>query len=122
MSCYRQVRDRAAALAKRIVSPPRPLVKLGLVLSGLWGGSVADAAAHTQGAYLLSRMDQQQPPPCGYTLEQAVAKVRSEVPGRILSTETVVRETKVIYRIKVLTRDGRVMLIEIDAATGKRAH
>ena len=46
--------------------------------------------------------------------------VRTEVPGRILSAETVVREAKVIYRIKVLTRDGRVMLIEIDAATGKR--
>lgn len=121
LSWHRRVRDRAVSLAKAVFSPPRPLVRLGLVLGTLWGGSVSDTAAHpsgTQPPYSLSRTVPPEPRP-GYTLEQAVAKVRAEVPGRILSAETVTREGRVIYRIKVLTEDGRVTVIEIDARSGK---
>lgn len=122
LSCHRPLRDHAVSLARRLLFLPRSLTKLGLALSALWGGAVTDSAAHTHGAqagYMLSRTGALEPPSTGYTLEQAVAKVRAEVPGRILSAETVVHEGRVVYRIKVLTDDGRVTVIEIDAHTGK---
>jgi len=122
-SCHRRICKWTASLARRASSPPRPLVRFGLLFSALWGGPASDVTAHghaAQSTYTISQSNQQQPSPITFTLEQAVAKVRSEVPGRILSAETAEQDGKIIYRIKVLTPDGRVVVIEIDARSGKR--
>ena len=58
-----------------------------------------------------------------FSLEKAVAKVRREVAGRILSARTVRDEQdngRITHRIKVLTPQGRVIVIRIDAQSGKR--
>lgn len=49
------------------------------------------------------------------TREEAIAKVQRETGGRVLSAETKTQEDKTIYRIKVLTRDGQVKIIEVPA-------
>jgi len=54
----------------------------------------------------------------GVSLAQAVAQVRHRLGGRILSAETVTRDGHRIHRIKVLTKDNRVRIVEVDARTG----
>ena len=49
------------------------------------------------------------------SLDQAVAKVRRETGGRILSAETVSENGKKVHRIKVLTKDNKVRVITIPA-------
>jgi len=46
--------------------------------------------------------------------EQAVRMVQQQTDGRILSVDTVRRGNRIIYRIKVLTPEGHVRVIEVD--------
>ena len=47
--------------------------------------------------------------------KEAIAKVQHETQGKVLSAETKQIGRQVIYRIKVLTRDGKVKIIEVPA-------
>jgi uncharacterized membrane protein YkoI len=49
------------------------------------------------------------------SLQEAIAKVERETHGKVLSAETKRSGSRAIYRIKVLTRDGRVQVIEVPA-------
>ncbi|MHB8446467.1 MAG: PepSY domain-containing protein [Rudaea sp.] len=49
------------------------------------------------------------------TLQQAIAKVERETHAKVLSAETKHYGKHTIYRIKVLTRDGQVRVIEVPA-------
>ena len=49
----------------------------------------------------------------GMTLEQAVAQVRRQYNGQIVSAETRVRGGKEVHVIRVLTSDGTVKTVEI---------
>ncbi|MGH8040972.1 MAG: PepSY domain-containing protein [Rudaea sp.] len=49
------------------------------------------------------------------TLQQAIAKVERDTHGKVLSAETKHFGRRTIYRIKVLTRDGQVRVIEVPA-------
>ncbi len=51
------------------------------------------------------------------TLQDAIAKVERETQGKVLSAETKRSGNRTVYRIKVLTRDGRVQVIEVPADT-----
>lgn len=48
------------------------------------------------------------------SLDQAVRMVQQQTDGRILSAEQTRRGNRIIYRIKVLTPDGRVRVITVD--------
>ena len=54
------------------------------------------------------------------TLEQAVEQVRAETGGRILSAETVQANGRRVHRIKVLTPDRRVRVVNVEAGNGRR--
>ena len=49
------------------------------------------------------------------SLQDAVAKVERETHGKVLSAETKHNGKQTVYRIKVLTRDGQVRVIEVPA-------
>jgi uncharacterized membrane protein YkoI len=49
------------------------------------------------------------------SLQDAIAKVERDTHGKVLSAETKRTGNRAIYRIKVLTRDGRVQVIEVPA-------
>lgn len=49
------------------------------------------------------------------TLQEAVARVERETHGKVLSAETKHNGRQTVYRIKVLTRDGQVRVIEVPA-------
>jgi uncharacterized membrane protein YkoI len=51
----------------------------------------------------------------GMTLQDAVAKVERDTHGKVLSAETKRTGNRSVYRIKVLTPDGRVQVIEVPA-------
>lgn len=47
------------------------------------------------------------------TKEEAIAKVQRETGGKVLAAETKHLGRKTIYRIKVLTHDGQVRIVEV---------
>ena len=81
-----------------------------LLLLAALGTEAAPAAPpwHDRGAMTLARA-------AGKSLDQAVAQVRRETGGRILSARTVQRDGRKMHRIKVLTRDRKVRIIYVDA-------
>ena len=56
----------------------------------------------------------------GISLDQAIAKARKSSKDKVLSAETIRKNGRKIYRIKILTKDGRVKRTRIDARTGKK--
>ena len=55
----------------------------------------------------------------GLTLDEAVARVRRDTGGRVLSAETRENRGRTTYRIKVLLRDGSVRVVNVDAQSGE---
>lgn len=51
------------------------------------------------------------------TLGQAVQQVKRSTGGKVLSANTVVRGNKEVHRIKVLTQDGRVRVVQVEGRT-----
>jgi uncharacterized membrane protein YkoI len=49
------------------------------------------------------------------SLQDAITKVERETRGKVLSAETKHNGRSTVYRIKVLTRDGQVRVIEVPA-------
>jgi uncharacterized membrane protein YkoI len=49
------------------------------------------------------------------TLQDAIAKVERDTHGKVLSAETKRTGNRSVYRIKVLTPDGHVQVIEVPA-------
>ncbi|MDC8013864.1 PepSY domain-containing protein [Tahibacter soli] len=49
------------------------------------------------------------------SLEDVVERVQKEIQGRVLKAEEVTIGKKKLYRIKLLTRDGKVQVLKIAA-------
>ncbi len=52
------------------------------------------------------------------SLDQAVSDARDRYPGRVLSAETQRRDGRESHRIRILTKDGRVKRLNVDAESG----
>ena len=55
----------------------------------------------------------------GISMDEAVRRARQQHQGKVLSAETVRVDGRRVYRIKILTKDGRVKRVHIDARTGR---
>ena len=55
----------------------------------------------------------------GLSLDEAVARVRRDTGGRVLSAQAREDRGRTIYRIKVLLPNGAVRIISVDAASGE---
>lgn len=53
------------------------------------------------------------------SLEQAVSEARDRHPGRVLSAETQRRNGRESHNIRILTNDGRVKRLHMDAESGR---
>jgi uncharacterized membrane protein YkoI len=49
------------------------------------------------------------------TTQEAVAKVQQETSGKVLSVQTLTMGKRKFYRIKVLTPDGQVRVVQVAA-------
>jgi uncharacterized membrane protein YkoI len=47
--------------------------------------------------------------------QEAVAKVQQETSGKVLSVQTLMQGKRKVYRIKVLTSDGQVRVVQVPA-------
>ena len=54
------------------------------------------------------------------TLDDAISEAREDVPGRVLSAETVRENGQEVHRLRILSEDGRVRRYNMDAETGRR--
>lgn len=54
----------------------------------------------------------------GLTLDQAVARMERQYKARAVRAEQERRNGRVVYRIRLLSDDGRVFDVTVDAATG----
>ena len=54
----------------------------------------------------------------GLSLNQAVQQVQQQTGGRVLSADPVQQGGRTYYRIKVLTPNGQVRIITVDAHSG----
>lgn len=55
----------------------------------------------------------------GLTLDEAVAKVEKQFGARAVRAEESRDDGRVVYRIRLLSDDGRVFDVTVDAATGQ---
>ena len=55
----------------------------------------------------------------GLSLDEAVARVRSDTGGRVLSAQAREERGGTTYRIKVLLPNGAVRVLSVDAASGE---
>jgi uncharacterized membrane protein YkoI len=55
----------------------------------------------------------------GISLDEAVSQARRQNSGKVLSAETTNIDGRKVYRIKILTKDGRVKRTQVDARTGQ---
>ncbi|MCW9078721.1 MAG: PepSY domain-containing protein [Gammaproteobacteria bacterium] len=53
------------------------------------------------------------------SLDDAVSEARDRYPGRVLSAETDRRGGRESYKIRILTRDGRVKRLRVDPESGR---
>jgi uncharacterized membrane protein YkoI len=53
-----------------------------------------------------------------YSLDDAVALVKEKIGGKILRAETLQRDNRTVYQVRVITDDGRVRTISVDAQDG----
>jgi len=53
------------------------------------------------------------------SLDQAVSQARQQHKGKVLSADTITVNGRKVYRIKILTPDGRVKRTQIDARSGQ---
>ncbi len=53
-------------------------------------------------------------------LEEIIARVRAEHPGRIIEAELESEDGRYVYEMEVLDESGRVTELEIDARSGER--
>jgi uncharacterized membrane protein YkoI len=52
-------------------------------------------------------------------LAEILAKLKPEVPGKVIKIELEADDGALVYELKVLRPDGRIEEIEVDAKTGK---
>jgi uncharacterized membrane protein YkoI len=88
------------------------VIALALAL-GPW--AMTDAAGGPHG----SRSSQARPmAEQGLTLDEAVARMERQYKARAVRAEEERRDGRIVYRIRLLSGDGRVFDVTVDAATG----
>jgi uncharacterized membrane protein YkoI len=91
---------------------------LTLLLATLLATGPVQAAPHHPPRVLIAKNDHGNNG--GISKDEAVAKARQRHNGKVLSAETIRVDGRKVYRIKILTKDGRVKRTRIDARTGKK--
>jgi len=56
------------------------------------------------------------------SLDQAVSQARERTGGRVISAETREKEGRKVHNIRILTDDGKVRRLQIDAGSERRSN
>ena len=70
------------------------------------------------------RVPQERPlvPQVRYSLDQAVAIARREVPGRVVGANSRYLRGRVTHEVKILTERGAVHVVRVDGESGRVSH
>lgn len=96
-------------------------LSLALLLSLLAGSATAQTWGNggwrsaQNGTVTIQDLMGNEDPRLQVSLDEAVAQVRRETGGRVLSAKTIVDKGVFVHRIKVLTPDKQVQIHEIEA-------
>lgn len=91
--------------------PGKLMIHAVLLITLFTAGIASVSAKPFEGVYYGPHLAAKQ----GMSLEQAVAQVKRETNGRILTAETIKRNGHPLHRIKVLLPNGKVRVMHIDA-------
>lgn len=117
---WRQAARRAARLGPTMKQARRASLPVTLVLVGFASlGQARDlASAPGAGAAQVER-------PArfvvrdGVSLDEAVARAERQYRARVVRTDVTDEDGRKVYVLKLLSEDGRVFTVRIDAATGR---
>ncbi len=98
---------------------PRLLTALLLAIAALACSLEAGALPSEQ-----KRVPQERPvvPQIRYSLDQAVAIARREVPGRVVGANSRYQRGRVTHEVKILTERGAVHVVRVDGESGRVSH
>jgi hypothetical protein len=110
----------SARLAPAMKKFRQGLVPLTLVLIGFspfsqahsLPGRVVGGSATQELAYLAEVRD-------GISLDEAVRRAEAQYRARVVRTDVQDEDGRKVYVLKLLSEDGRVVTVRIDAATGR---
>lgn len=91
-----------------------PLMIPGTLLAGLLALGATSPAPALQ-APAMAAADPVRP----VTLDEAAALVRQQVGGRVVRAETRDEGGDVVHEFRVVSEDGRVRTVQVEAATGR---
>lgn len=100
------------ALPRRPMHALRTFVPVLALLAALAGGARADDDNDHERAREALRSGRALP------LEEIVAKANAAFPGDILDVEFEDEDGQIVYEIKTITAEGRILKLKYDAATG----
>jgi uncharacterized membrane protein YkoI len=55
------------------------------------------------------------------TIDQAIAKATAKAPGKVFEVELAKKNGKAVWEIEILSEDGKVVEVDVDATTGEVA-
>lgn len=93
----------------------------GCLILLLATGPVLAAPSHYSYQQVAQRDHAGQTNSGGISLDEAVAQARRQNKGKVLSAETIRVDGRMVHRIKILTKDGRVKRTQIDAGSGQKS-
>ena len=99
-----------AAMKARLAIPAALALAAAL---GPWATMDAVAGPHGSRHAAARPMAEQ-----GLTLDEAVARMERQYKARAVRAEQDRRDGRIVYRIRLLSGDGRVFDVTVDAATG----
>ena len=98
----------------------RHLVPLSLVLIGFSSlGQAHSMPQHETGGSNLRDRGVSFQVHDGISLDEAVARAEQQYRARVVRTEVQDEDGRKVYVLKLLSEDGRVITVRIDAATGR---
>jgi len=93
------------------------LALTALALAG--SGGLAMAPADAQGLVDRRPRDDNSIQPGGYSLDDAVELAQSRYRAKAVKAETVEEQGRRVHYIRLLSAEGRVWTVRVDAATGR---
>jgi hypothetical protein len=111
---------QATKLAPVMIKLRQGLVPLSLVLIGF----APLSQAHSMPGFVGGGSNQAQRPPVlamyrdGISLDEAVSRAERQYRAKVVRTDVQDEDGRKVYVLKLLSDDGRVFTVRIDAATG----
>jgi hypothetical protein len=115
-------RGQTTKLAPVMAKIRKGLVPVSLVLVGFGPFAIA----HSMPGHMVGGSSDQSEPPTigavqrdGISLDEAVARAEKQYRARVVRTDVQDEDGRKVYVLKLLSEDGRVFTVRIDAATGR---